>query len=64
MIVATDDARAKSKARHGARINLHHIVFAASAPEMEVTLDGSKMAPGDEIGVNFVSLNPYYSGDN
>lgn len=46
----------------GARINLHHVVFTAIAAETEIALDTSACAPGEELGVNFVSLNPYFEG--
>ena len=44
-----------------ARINLHHIVFTAKAPEVELVLDNSTASPGEELGINYVSLLPYYS---
>ena len=43
-----------------ARINLHHIVFTAKSPEVELKLDNSAAAPGEELGINYVSLLPYY----
>ena len=43
-----------------ARINLHHIVFTARAPETELVLDNSAARPGEELGVNFLSLLPYF----
>jgi hypothetical protein len=43
-----------------ARINLHHIVFTAKAPEIELAFDNASASKGEEIGVNYVSLNPYY----
>ena len=45
------------------RINLHHIVFKATSPEAVVSIDDSAAAPGEELGVNAVSLNPFYNGD-
>ena len=44
-----------------ARINLHHIVFTAKAPEVELALDNSTASPGEELGINYVSLLPCYS---
>ena len=44
-----------------ARINLHHIVFTAKTPEIKLTIDNSAAAPGEELGINYVSLNPYYA---
>ena len=44
-----------------ARINLHHIVFTAKATEVELTLDNAAATPGEELGVNYVSLNPYFA---
>ena len=43
-----------------ARINLHHIVFAAKAPDIELAFDNAAASIGEELGVNYVSLNPYY----
>ena len=42
-----------------ARVNLHHIVFTANAPEVTITLDNALAAPGENLGVNFVSLTPF-----
>ena len=44
-----------------ARINLHHIVFTAKSPEVELMLDNAAASPGEELGVNYVSLLPYYA---
>jgi len=41
------------------RPNLHHIVFTANAPEVTITLDNALAAPGENLGVNFVSLTPF-----
>ena len=46
-----------------ARVNLHHIVFTARAAETEIIFDNAAAATGDELGLNFVSLLPYYSAD-
>ena len=56
------DMRTKlsSKCR-GARINLHHIVFKAKSGEALVSIDDSAAVPGEELGVNAVSINPYYA---
>ena len=43
-----------------ARINLHHIVFTAKAETVEIALDNAAAVVGEELGVNFVSLNPYF----
>ena len=43
-----------------ARVNLHHVVFEAKAETVGVTFDNAEAKPGEELGVNFVSLNPYY----
>ena len=42
-----------------ARPNLHHIVFIANAPEVEITLDNKLAAPGEHLGVNFFSVTPF-----
>ena len=44
----------------GARINLHHIVFVARSSEVTVTVSDAAAKPGEELGVNNVSLNPFY----
>ena len=44
-----------------ARINLHHVVFTAKAPEIELTLDNAAASIGEELGVNYLSLNPYFA---
>ena len=44
-----------------ARINLHHVVFTAKAPEVLLTLDNAAAAAGEELGINYVSVNPYFS---
>ena len=50
----------RRKPKKVVRINLHHVVFAARGTSVEVSLDNADARPGDETGVNFVSLNPYY----
>ena len=44
-----------------ARINLHHIVFTAKSAEVGLTLDNGAASAGEELGVNFVSVNPYFA---
>jgi hypothetical protein len=44
-----------------ARINLHHIVFTAKTSNVEVTLSNAAALVGEELGVNYLSLNPYYA---
>jgi len=44
-----------------ARINLHHTVFTAKAAEVELKIDNSAAATGEELGVNYLSVKPYYS---
>ena len=46
-----------------ARVNLHHIVFTARAAETEIVFDNAAAATGEELGINYVSLLPYYSAD-
>ena len=43
-----------------ARINLGQIVFTAEASEVEVLFDNSSATEGEELGINYVSLTPYY----
>ena len=45
-----------------ARVNLHHVVFAARSAEVEVAFDNAAAGAGEELGVNAVSLNPYFEG--
>ena len=42
-----------------APINLHHIVFIANAPETTLTITNAKAQPGEALGLNMVSLNPF-----
>lgn len=44
-----------------ARINVHHIVFRALKPEVAVTLSAAAAKDGERLGVNWLSLNPYFS---
>ena len=44
-----------------ARINLHHTVFTARAAEVELKIDNSTAAVGEELGINYLSVKPYYS---
>ena len=44
-----------------ARINLHHIVFTARVSSVELSLDNITAVPGEELGVNYVSVNPYFT---
>ena len=45
-----------------ARINLHHVVFTARAAETEIVFDNAAAKVGEELGLNAVSLNPYFEG--
>ena len=55
------DGRTKLSTKSGgARINLHHIVFTARAREATVAISDASAKPGETLGVNAVSLNPYY----
>ena len=45
-----------------ARVNLHHVVFTARAAETEIAFDNSAAKVGEELGINAVSLNPYFEG--
>lgn len=42
-----------------ARINLHHIVFKATKPEITFTFDNAKSLNGEELGLNYVMLTPF-----
>ena len=55
------DRRTKLTSKNGgARINLHHVVFTALAEEAVVTIFDVGASSGEALGVNAVSLNPYY----
>ena len=55
------DGRTRLTSKNGgARINLYHIVFTACAKEATVTISDADASPGEMLGVNAVSLNPYY----
>ena len=43
-----------------AQVNLHHIVFTANASEVAITLDNALAKPGENLGVNFFAVTPYY----
>ena len=45
-----------------ARVNLHHIVFTARAAETEIVFDNVGAEAGEELGINYVSLTPYFEG--
>ena len=45
-----------------ARINLHHLVFTARAEETEIVFDNAAAKVGEVLGINAVSLNPYFAG--
>ena len=44
-----------------ARINLHHIVFTAKSPKVALEINNATAAPGEELGVNSISLLPYFA---
>ena len=46
-----------------ARINLGQIVFAATASETEISFSNEQAAAGEELGINYVSLIPYYPAE-
>ena len=39
------------------------VFMLAASAEAVVSIDDSAAAPGEELGVNAVSLNPFYNGD-
>ena len=45
------------------RVNVHHIVFRATAGETEIAIDDVGASEGMRLGVNGVSLNPYVPAD-
>ena len=44
-----------------ARINVHHVVFRALKPEIDVTISAADAREGESLGINWLSLNPYFS---
>ena len=46
-----------------ARVNLGQIVFTATASETEISFSNEQAAEGEELGLNYVSLLPYYPRD-
>ena len=47
----------------GSRGDLGQIVFKATAPEVEVAFSNETAADGEELGVHYVSILPYYPAD-
>jgi hypothetical protein len=43
-----------------ARINLHHTVFTARSNEIDLVIDNAASEAGEELGINYLSLNPYF----
>ena len=58
--VHVDERTKLSSKNGGARVNLHHVVFVARAEEATVTISDRAANQGETLGVNAVSLNPYY----
>ena len=59
------DKREKGMYAHNnncARVNLGQIVFTATKPETEIVFSNEPAAPGEELGINYISLLPYYPG--
>ena len=46
-----------------ARVNFGQIVFTATAPETEISFSNEQAKEGDELGLNYVSLLPYYPAE-
>lgn len=46
-----------------ARINLHHIVFEAKASEATIVFDNAGALDGENLGLTYISLNPYFSAE-
>ncbi|MBQ6338149.1 MAG: hypothetical protein IJI36_03300 [Kiritimatiellae bacterium] len=60
------DRRVKGRyaANNGcARVNFSQIVFTATAPETEIAFSNEQALEGEELGLNYVSLLPYYPAD-
>lgn len=57
------DRREKGMYAHNnncARVNISQIVFTATKPEVEIAFTNEAAKPGEELGINYVSLHPYY----
>ena len=57
------DRREKGMYAHNnncARVNIGQIVFIATKPETEISFSNAPASPGEELGINYVSLLPYY----
>jgi hypothetical protein len=46
-----------------ARVNFGQIVFTATAPETEISFSNEQAQEGEELGLNYVSLLPYYPAE-
>ena len=60
------DKRVKGRyaANNGcARVNFGQIVFTATAPETEISFSNEQAKEGEELGLNYVSLLPYYPAE-
>lgn len=57
------DKREKGMYAHNnncARVNLGQVVFTATKPETEIVFSNAPAAPEEELGINYISLHPYY----
>ena len=50
----------KRSPRAGAFVNYEQIVFRATAPEVELRVSNAAAPDGSELGVNYVSLCPFF----
>ena len=55
------DRRRNGKRTRGARVNLMHTVFVAGEEPPTVVFDAANCAQGEEVGVNFVGVWPYFN---
>lgn len=46
------------------RINLHHCVFTPNDKSLSLTFDNAAALPGEELGVTFVTVNPFFSRED
>ena len=53
------DSKSNSRT-DGAFVNVEHVVFRALAPEVEIRISNAAAPDGSELGVNCISLCPYY----
>ena len=57
--IHTDVRKNNRKNNEAAHINLHHIVFKATAQETLLTFSNAESLQGEHLALNYVMLNPF-----